>query len=117
MHDTYPLSEPPPLPVSRVQSTFAPQRLDWFDRSKKRTPRPDPQARWRRLLVFGGAAIITLLLPRELYYVPSVGRLGELEIALIVLFVINIAWLALSFASSLAGFAVMATGMRQSIID
>lgn len=117
MHDTYPLSEAPLGPVSRGQSTFPPQRLDWFDRSTKRTPRPDPQAPWRRALIFGGALAITGYLTRELYYVLSVGGFAELEIALIVLFVINVAWLALSFMTALAGFGVMAFGARQSIID
>ena len=36
MHDTFPLSETPPIPASRVQSVFAPQSLDRFDRSTRR---------------------------------------------------------------------------------
>jgi len=117
MHDTYPLSETPPFPVPRVQSAFAPQSLDRFDRSLRRKPRDDKQAPWRRALIFGGAFGITAYLTRELYYVLSVGSFSVLEISLMVLFVINIFWLALSFVTALAGFIVIAFGLRRSIVN
>ncbi len=117
MHDTYPLAETPPIPVSRVQSVFAPQSLERFDRSTRRQPRRDPVAPWRRFIVFGGAIGITAYLIRELYLVLNVGSIAELEIALMVLFAINIFWLALSFMTALAGFVVMATGMRRSLVN
>ncbi len=117
MHDTYPLSETPPIPASRVQSVFAPQSLDRFDRTTRRQPRPDTGAGWRRALVFGGAFAITGYLIRELYYVLSVGSFAALEIALMVLFSINIFWLSLSFMTALTGFSVMAFGARRSLVD
>ncbi len=117
MHDTYPLSETPPIPVSRAQSVFAPQSLDRFDRTTRRQPRPDPAAPWRRGIVFGGALGITAYLIRELYFVLSVGSIAGLEIALMVLFAINIFWLALSFMTALAGFAVISLGLRRSLVD
>jgi membrane glycosyltransferase len=117
MHDTHPLSEPPPIPVSRAQSVFAPQCLDRFDRASRRQPRPDPQAPWRRVIIFGGAAGITAFLIRELYFVLSVGSIAGLEVALMVLFAINIFWLALSFMTALAGFIVILLGLRRSIAD
>ena len=117
MHDTYPLSETPPIPVSRAQSVFAPQSLDRFDRSTRRQPKPDPEAFWRRALVFGGAFAITAYLIRELYLVLSVGSFAALEIALMVLFAINIFWLSLSFMTAFAGFVVIASGMRRSLVD
>jgi membrane glycosyltransferase len=118
MHDTYPLSETPPIPASRVQSVFAPQSLNRFDRSTRRQPQPDFGALWRRVLVFGGAFGITGYLIRELYYVLSVsGSFSPLEIALIVLFAVNIFWLSLSFMTALAGFGVIALGARRSLVD
>jgi membrane glycosyltransferase len=117
MHDTYPLSETPPIPASRVQSVFAPQSLDRFDRATRRKPRPDPVAHLRRAIVFGGAFGITGYLIRELYLVLSVSSFSPLEIALMVLFTINIFWLSLSFMTALAGFAVIALGMRKSLVD
>ncbi len=117
MHDTYPLSETPPIPVSRAQSVFAPQSLERFDRTTRRQPRPDQAAPWRRALIFGGALGITAFLIRELYLVLSVGSVGTLEVAMIVLFAINIFWLALSFMTALAGFAVVSLGLRRSLVD
>jgi membrane glycosyltransferase len=117
MHDIYPLSETPPIPASRTQSVFAPQSLDRFDRTTRRKPRPDPAAPWRRALVFGGSAAITFYLIRELYYVLSVGSIAGLEVALLVLFAVNIFWLAVSFMTALSGFAVVALGLRRSIAD
>ena len=117
MHDTYPLSDTPPIPASRVQSVFAPQSLDRFDRSTRRRPKPDSEALWRRGFVFGGAFAITAYLIRELYLVLSVGSFAALEIALMVLFAINIFWLSLSFMTALAGFVVIASGARRSLVD
>jgi membrane glycosyltransferase len=117
MHDTYPFAETPPVPLSRIQSAFAPQSFDRFDRASRRKPRPDRAAPWRRGIIFGGAFGITAYLTRELYYVVSVGSFGGLEIALMMLFVINIFWLALSFMTALAGFFIMAFGLRRSIVD
>jgi membrane glycosyltransferase len=117
MHDALPLAETPLTPVSRVQSVFAPQSLDRFDRTTRRQPKPDAAAPWRRAIVFGGAIFITLYLIRELYYVLSVGSLAGLEVALILLFAVNIFWLSLSFMTALAGFLIIAFGMRRSIVD
>ena len=116
MHDTFHPSETPPFPVSRAQSVFAPQSLERFDRATRRQPKPDPQAPWRRAIVFGGALAITAYLLRELYLVLSVGGIGGLEIILMVLFTINIFWLGLSFMTALAGFVVIALGMRRSLV-
>ena len=116
MHDTFHPSETPPFPVSRAQSVFAPQSLERFDRATRRQPKPDPQAPWRRAIVFGGALAITAYLVRELYLVLSVGGIGGLEIILMVLFTINIFWLGLSFMTALAGFVVIALGMRRSLV-
>ena len=115
MHDTFHPSETPPFPVSRAQSVFAPQSLERFDRATRRQPKPDPQAPWRRAIVFGGALAITAYLLRELYLVLSVGGIGGLEIILMVLFTINIFWLGLSFMTALAGF--VAGGGVASDID
>lgn len=117
MHDAYPVTETLPLPVSRVQSVFASQSLDRFDRSSRRKSRPDRQAPFRRGFIFAGTFGITIYLTRELYYVLSLGSFGALEFALIFLFTINIFWLALSFMTALAGFGVIALGRKRAIVD
>src|SRR5262249_47630852 len=101
----------------RTQSVFAPQSLDRFDRTTRHQPRPDPVAPLRRGFVFGGSVAITFYLIRELYYVLSVGSVAGLEIALLLLFAVNIFWLAVSFMTALAGFASVAFGLRRSIVE
>jgi membrane glycosyltransferase len=117
MHDSYPLAETPPLPASQTPSVFAPQSFERFDQATRRNPRPDRAAPWRRAVILGGTVAITVYLIRELYYVLSVGSLAGLEIAMLVLFAINIFWLALSFMTALAGFVIVATGARRSLVD
>ena len=117
MHDTHPLSEVLPLPVSRIQSAFAPQSLDTFDRASRRKPNDDVQAPWRRALIFGGTFGMTAYLTRELYLVLSFGTISVLEIALLLFFVINIFWLALSFMTALAGFLVIGLGLKRSLVS
>ena len=63
---------------------------------------------FRRIFVFGGAVLLTAYLTRELILVLSVGGFAALEIVLIGLFVLNIAWLSLSFMTALSGFLVIA---------
>ncbi len=116
MHDTFLAMETPPIPASRTQSVFAPQSLEKFDRATRRQARPDRQAPWRRGIVFGGTLGITVYLVRELYLVLSVGSIAGLEVALLLLFTINIFWLALSFMTALSGFVVIALRMRRSLV-
>ncbi len=98
----------PPIPASRVQSVFAPQSLERFDRASRGRPRPDFAAPcWRRGIIFGGSFAITAYLVRELYFVLSVGSFTWLEVALMILFTVNIFWLALSFMTALAGFVII----------
>ena len=59
---------------------------------------------------------ITAYLVRELYLVLSVGSIAGLEVALLLLFTINIFWLALSFMTALSGFLVIALRMRRSLV-
>ncbi|MGA7328495.1 MAG: glucans biosynthesis glucosyltransferase MdoH [Rhodomicrobium sp.] len=116
MHDTLSLPETPPTPLAQTQSIFAPQSLERFDRATRRKPRRDAAAPWRRGIIFGGALGITAYLVRELYFVLS-GSLAGVELALMVLFTINIFWLALSFMTALAGFVIIALGLRRSVAN
>jgi len=106
-----------PLPAEKTLERFPQQDLWRFDLGSRRPLRPDMSAFLRRLFVFGGAALLTFFLTRELCLVLSVGGYAELELVLIGLFVLNIAWLSLSFMSALSGFLVMALGLKQSIVS
>ncbi|MDX2264571.1 MAG: glucans biosynthesis glucosyltransferase MdoH [Hyphomicrobiales bacterium] len=116
MHDTYPLSDKPRVSGLPVNA-FPTQDLWSFNEAQRRKRTRDAGAPWRRAVIFGGAALLTAYLTHEFYQVLAVGGIAQLEIVLITFFVLNIAWLALSFMTATAGFAVVATRRAQSIID
>ena len=66
--------------------------------------------------MFGGAALLTAYLTRELCLVFALGGYAELELVLIGLFVLNIAWLSLSFMTAFCGFIVAAFRLKPSIV-
>ena len=83
------------------------QSLRSFDRRERRSPvapRHDPTLALARLIIFGGAAALTAYGAREMYGVVAVGEITTLEWALVALFVVNFAWIALAFTSSVYGF-------------
>jgi len=83
------------------------QSLRKFDRRERRSwilPRHAHPPLLARLVVFGGAAALTAYGAREMYGVVAVGEITTLEWALVALFVVNFAWIALAFASSVYGF-------------
>ncbi len=90
-------------------------RLEMPTQSLRRHDPPRPRVRqafqtatWlARLLIFGGALVLTSYGAYEMYKVVSVGGTTTLEWALLVLFVANFSWIAVAFTSSLVGFAWM----------
>ena len=66
-----------------------------------------PRMALRRILVLGGAIALTAFAAREMSKVLGVNGLTPLEIAILVVFVVLFAWIALSLISSLCGFAAM----------
>lgn len=71
----------------------------------------------RRLYIFGGTLGMTAVATRMMWRVLSANGISVLEACLLVLFVGLFAWIALSFASALAGFltAVFDRGYRLGI--
>src|ERR1700733_3674487 len=68
----------------------------------------------RRLLVIGGAIVMTGFGAREMYRVLAVNGATPLAVFMLALFVALFAWIALSFTSAIAGFiSVMAGGGRR----
>ena len=73
-----------------------------------RTPRPassPPHMGARRLLIFGSAIALTAAAAREMHLVLGTNGVTPLEIAVIIVFVLLFAWIALALVSSVAGFA------------
>ena len=96
---------PPECPLEMPEQSLWEQR--------DRPPRPDTAPRGvvlRRLLVFGGAIALTCGAAYEMYEVLQVGGLTPLEAAILVLFVLLFAWIALSFVSMLVGFGLSLVG-------
>jgi membrane glycosyltransferase len=99
--------KPAPFPVQDLRS---------FDKKERIESRLDWVGMLRRFFVFGASFALTGYLTYQFYYVLAVGGLAALEYILLGLFVINIFWLSLSFVTALAGFAVLAFGLRPSIL-
>ncbi len=104
------MAEPPALPPEK--------RLDMPTQSFTRWSRKDERARTRpdlwttpwlsRLLVFGGALLLTGYGAHEMYQVVSVSRTTALQYVLLGLFTVNFFWIALAFTSGVLGFLVLA---------
>ena len=89
-----------PLPMST-------QQLRDFRRSKDATKAAIVSIGFRRACIFAGMAALTFAGCYEMYEVLQVGGVTVLEWLVLVLFVLLFAWVAFSFMSALAGFAVL----------
>ena len=82
-------------------------------RAPPRAPRPassPPRMGLRRLLVLGGAVLLTAAAAREMHLVLGVSGLTLLESLILVVFVALFAWIALSLISSVCGFVSLLAG-------
>ena len=82
-------------------------------RGSRRAPSPPSSPRgmwWRRLLVIGGAVVLTAGGAEEMHQVLDVSGLTPLEGAILGLFVVLFAWIALSLLSSVCGFVSLIAG-------
>jgi hypothetical protein len=70
MYDPYPTSAGVVQPAGLPVNAFPVQDLERFNEAARRVSKPDAQALWRRLSVFGGAALITAYLIYSLTSVP-----------------------------------------------
>src|ERR1700684_1861707 len=105
-----PLPDEAPLQMPTQSLRQAPPRT----RRLPPTPRAMPL---RRLLIIGGAIIMTGFGAREMYRVLAVNGATPLAIFMLALFVALFAWIALSFTSAIAGFvSVMAGGGKRLLM-
>jgi membrane glycosyltransferase len=89
-----------PLPMSKA-------RLGGFERGESRSNLASGLLARRRAGIFVGTAALTSAGCYEMYEVLQVGGVTVLEWMVLVLFVMLFAWIAFSFMSALAGFAVL----------
>jgi membrane glycosyltransferase len=91
--------------------------LDMPTQSLRAAPRPAPRPAsaprgmmLRRLVVIGGALVLTIAGAQEMYDVFAVNGLTALAVFMLALFLALFAWIALSFTSALAGFISLLGG-------
>ena len=96
-HRALPLALPP---EERLQ--MPPQALDIAPTPVFETTTPDALLR-RRFVVLGGTLLLTGVATIEMGRVFSPGGISAVEVLLMVLFVANFVWIALTFCSALAG--------------
>ena len=98
-----PLPDEAPLAMPTQSLRQAPPHVRRFPSSPKAIA-------LRRFLVIGGAIVLTGFGTREMYRVLAVNGATPLAIFMLVLFVALFAWIALSFASAIAGFISLLGG-------
>jgi membrane glycosyltransferase len=97
-----------PVPMSSQELRRLPRRND--EAQAALTP-----VGFRRVCIFGGTAALTAAGCYEMYQVVQVGGVTALEWMILILFVPLFAWIALSFTSALAGFAVLLLRARDPL--
>jgi membrane glycosyltransferase len=101
---------PLPMPIQSLRQAHAP--------GPSERPSAPPRMALRRVLVLGGAVLLTIFAAREMGLVLDIRRPTALQVTLLVLFIALFGWIALSFLSALAGFAsLLAGGGRRLGID
>ena len=104
------LPDPAPLAMPTQSLRQAPPRR----------PRPASAPRamgLRRLLVIGGAIVLTGFGAREMYRVLATNGTTPLAVVMLALFVALFAWIALSFTSALAGFCSLVAHRRSRLLS
>jgi membrane glycosyltransferase len=97
-----------PMPMSK-------QQLRSFRREKPDTKAAANSVALRRAFIFLSTAGITVAGCYEMYRVVDVGGVTTLEWMVLFLFVLLFAWIAFSFVSALAGFAVLLFRIRDPL--
>ena len=99
----------PPTPIESRLSMPAQNLFKFDSRQRRRLAAPQLAVTpWlSRLVAFGGGAALTVYGGYEMYKVIDVGGVTTLKWALLGLFVLNFSWIALSFASSIVGSAML----------
>lgn len=95
---------PPEAPVEMPVQSLKTQAIG-------RKEQAMPGSGWRRFLVIGGAAGMSLFAIYQMYRVVQLGGVTVTESVILALFAALFAWIALSFTSAIAGFfSMLASG-------
>ena len=99
---------PPEAPLAMPVAS-----LDEHAPAPRKVPGAPRHVAGRRLFVFGGTAALTAYSVYQLWWALRPGGVGMLEWLAIVLFAALFIWVAQSFVSALAGFALIVHGYRR----
>ncbi|MEP9353992.1 glucans biosynthesis glucosyltransferase MdoH [Xanthobacter sp. KR7-65] len=104
LNDAAPATTAPPRAALPPEAPLA-MPVQHLGRRPERSfrQRLSPSLLARRAFVFGGAIALTVLAAFEMYEVLDVGGLTYLECAVLVLFVVLFAWIALAFTNAIGG--------------
>ncbi|MDI9239321.1 glucans biosynthesis glucosyltransferase MdoH [Lysobacter sp. LF1] len=105
-------SVPAPWLPAEVPLTMPVQTLRAGALRNRALPTTPRAMAWRRLMVIGGAALLTLIATYQIWWVLRGGGTDLLEGILLVLFVGLFAWIAQAFVSAFAGFLLIIGGHR-----
>jgi membrane glycosyltransferase len=104
-----PAESPLDMPVQSLWHCSRPRS------DRTRLPSAPRGMAFRRLLVIGGAVLLTAAAANEMYKVLTAGTLTVLAILVLLLFVALFAWIALALTSAICGFACMLGGGEQRL--
>ncbi|MGL4727751.1 MAG: glucans biosynthesis glucosyltransferase MdoH, partial [Bosea sp. (in: a-proteobacteria)] len=96
---------PPETPLDMPAQSFRRWRASDGRPGAARARMPVPWV--SRVLVFGGAMLLTAYGAWEMYNVVSVSRTTALQYVLLALFTVNFSWIALAFTSAIVGFVAL----------
>ena len=108
---------PPPSMPLEAPVAMPEQRLDVFDQAGRRAfadAEKSASPFWPRIAVFGGATAITAGAVFEMGRSLALGGLTPLELVVVVLFALNIGWIALTFVTAAAGAVLVARSRPKS---
>ena len=109
---------PPPSMPLEAPVAMPEQRLDVFDQAGRRAfadAEKSASPFWPRIAVFGGATAITAGAVFEMGRSLALGGLTPLELVVVVLFALNIGWIALTFVTAAAGAVLVARSRPKSV--
>src|SRR5215471_2733321 len=104
-----PAESPLDMPVQSLWHRSEPRS------NRTRLPSAPRGMAFRRLLVIGGAVLLTAAAANEMYKVLTADTLTVLAILVLLLFVALFAWIALALTSAICGFACMLGGGEQRL--
>ncbi|MDC7784136.1 glucans biosynthesis glucosyltransferase MdoH [Rhodoplanes sp. TEM] len=117
MHDAVAIRPEPPRPSLPPERPLAMPEQSLWRPAGAAAPRPErPPRTWlRRLVVFGGTALLTAGAAHEMYQVLQVQGLTPPEATVLGLFVSLFAWIAFSLVSSVVGFVAILAGPDRTL--